>query len=258
MPRFRVNSGTAKELASLNNVLALGEVAIESDTLAVVSGDGLTSYGKLSPKSSMAAATTVVAPESTGAIAKAVGTSTQYARADHMHGRTGFTGVDLGYIAQNFDLIYCGSVGTILPTAGTVNVLALHLADAASVTNVLLYVTAAGSVLTSGQCFAGLFQGGTLIGATATQHTAWQSTGLKTMALASGPFAVAAGTVYVALFANGTTMPMFANAGAFVVNGALAATASRFGTADTGRTTTFAGTLGTIAAGPASYWAAVS
>ena len=101
MPRFRVNSGTAKELASLNNVLALGEVAIESDTLAVVSGDGLTSYGKLSPKSSMAAATTVVAPESTGAIAKAVGTSTQYARADHMHGRTGFTGVDLGYIVSN-------------------------------------------------------------------------------------------------------------------------------------------------------------
>jgi hypothetical protein len=70
-------------------------------------------------------------------------------------------------------------------------------------TNVVTYVVAAGTGLTSGQNFAGLYNSaGTLIAATADQTTPWASGGTKTMALTGGPYSLAAGFYWVALLSN--------------------------------------------------------
>jgi hypothetical protein len=153
-----------------------------------------------------------------------------------------------------------GSSGSLLGTAGTVYLLPVEIDFAGPATNVLMYVTTQGSGLTSGQCFAALFQGGVLIGTTADQATAWGTTGMKTMALASGPFNVSAGPAYVAAFWNGSTAPQFARTGNLsgLINVGIGATASRYGSANTGRTTSMPGTLGTIAAASNAFWAGVS
>lgn len=94
--------------------------------------------------------------------------------------------------------------------------------------------------------------------ATADQAASWVSTGVKTIALTS-PQTVTAGMVYVAYFSNGTTNPAFSRGNnTTAVNAGLGAGAYRYATADTGRTTTFASTLGTLTSLNAAVWAAVS
>jgi hypothetical protein len=182
----------------------------------------------------------------------------QSAQSGAYNGR--FTPGDHGLLAWNYDPVYhSGSAGSLLGTAGTIYVMKLHV-PACSVTNVIMYCTTAGNTLTSGQNFAGLYQGGALIGATADQTTAWGSGGLKTMALASGPFTIAAGDAYIAAFSNGSTVPQFARTSnlSALINAGITATASNFGSADTGRTSTFPATLGTISAAGNAFWAALS
>lgn len=162
-----------------------------------------------------------------------------------------------GQIAWAYDPAL--AINTSVPTAGTISTVRLKLGAAASITNVVLYVQTGGATLTAGQCFAAIYQGGTLIGVTADQATAWQSSGSKVMPLVGGPFAVAAGDLVVAFYSNGSTQPNFSRAsfsGAGNLNLTLAG--SRFGTADTGRTTSMPGTLGTITADSNDYWAGVS
>lgn len=190
--------------------------------------------------------------------APAVGTSGKVARQDHVHPRNYWEPADHGIIAWTYDPV-AASANSVLGTAGTTYVAKCHVYVASSVTNIIVNVGTAGNVLTASQCLAGLYQGGTLIGTTADQSGTWNSTGLKTMALVSGPFNITAGDVYVAFFANGTTLPAFARGqGSAAINVGITATASRFGAADTGRTTTLAGTLGTVSALGISYWAALS
>jgi hypothetical protein len=80
-------------------------------------------------------------------------------------------------------------------------------------TNLLCEVRVAGDTLTSGECWAGLYgSDGVLLRKTASQHTAWQSTGNKSMAL-STPVAIVGGPnvfVWAAFVINGTTAPAFA------------------------------------------------
>lgn len=80
-----------------------------------------------------------------------------------------------------------------------------------SVTNMVTALGNAGSGLTSGQSFMGLYgSDGTLIGSTADQSTAFASAGVKTAALSSGPFSITGGPgvfVWAALVSNGTTPP---------------------------------------------------
>lgn len=154
--------------------------------------------------------------------------------------------------------------GTIVATAGRVEVVRVR-ATAALVTNVNLHVTVAGGTLTANQCLAALYtDAGTLLAASGNQATAWQSTGMKACAL-TAPQAVTPGQWYrVAFYANGTTLPTFARAAALgavgsdLINYGLSAPGLRFSTADTGRTTTMPGTLGTQTAAPVAWWAGLS
>ena len=69
---------------------------------------------------------------------------------------------------------------------------------------------------------------------------------------------MAAGKYYCAIFQNGTTLAILkAPANTGVVNGNLAAASSKFASADTGRTTTFATTLGTFTAFSGANWFAI-
>ena len=244
---------------------------------------------------------------------------------------------DFGFISWAYDPV--AAAGNTVSTGGTVVVSRIHVPVACSVTNVIVAIATAGNTLTAGQCFAGLYQGGAIIGTTADQHSAWTSnnivpimplqsltatitgfsgngttvtltcsggiyptpvaaqtvtiagctstptingaqtilaspaptstsfsftstatsqSGLGT-AIVSGPFAVSAGEVYVAWYAVGTTIPAWSRALNFVTLGNLGlTTTARFGTADTGRTTSLPATLGTITAAAYTYWAAIS
>ena len=154
------------------------------------------------------------------------------------------------------------SSSTIMGVAGRLELSRLRLPFPSSVTNIVMTVTTAGGTLTSGQCFAALYTGaGALVGVTATQHTAWESTGAKTMALASGPFACAAGLYYVGYWYNGTTAPTFRTAvtvTASHVNLGFSAPNLLAGTADTGLTTTAPATFGAQTSGGSAWWVGLS
>lgn len=165
---------------------------------------------------------------------------------------------DHGLISWPYDPSVATS-GTALPVAGTLYLVRLHVPTATTVTNLLGDVVTAGSGLTAGQCFAGLFQGGTLLGTTADQSTAWATTGVKTMAL-TAPVAVAAGDVYVGVYYNGTTGPAFARSnGNALSNVGLSGNTSRYATGNTGLTTAMPGTLvSPLVAQSNAYWLALS
>jgi hypothetical protein len=135
-----------------------------------------------------------------------------------------------------------------LATAGTVYVVQLNV-NPRLVTNIVYDVTTAGGTLTASQCFVGLYQNGVLLAASADQSTAWGSTGVKVTAL-SAPVLPQGGPVYAAFVFNGTTGPTLASGATAlgVGNVNLAATVSRYGTANTGVTTALPASLGTVAA----------
>lgn len=169
---------------------------------------------------------------------------------------------DYGWLAWNFDLVV-GWPGSAL-TGGTLFLSAIKIPAATTITNVILHCSGAGSSLTSGQCFAGLFQGGNLLAATADQSTAFTSTGIKTMALTSAQ-SVSAGTIYVGVFANGSTLPSFLMTvfnsqlgGNAAINTGLAQGSFRFASANTGLTTAMPSTIGTQSTPNRMLWAAVS
>ena len=70
---------------------------------------------------------------------------------------------------------------------GYLYVVAVPIRAATTITNIILNVANAGSGLTAGQNFAGLYQGGSLLAPTANQTTAWASAGLQVMALTFPP-----------------------------------------------------------------------
>lgn len=171
------------------------------------------------------------------------------------------TALDHNLLSWTYDI---GGVGTFtaLSAAGVANVIKLPIRQKSSVTNIVIYIGTAGSGLTSGQCFAALYSGaGTLIGVTTDQAAAWAGNGVKTMALQSGPFSLDPGFVYVALWYNGTTSPLFARSASLIIgasNVGLSAPNLRYATADTGLTTTAPSTLGGQTAASVMFWAAIS
>jgi hypothetical protein len=87
---------------------------------------------------------------------------------------------------------------------------------------------------------------------------------MKVCALSAAQ-AVTPGQWYrVGFYANGTTLPTFARGssvgavGSDLINYGLSAPTLRFSTADTGRTTTMPGTLGSQTAAPIAWWAGLS
>lgn len=163
----------------------------------------------------------------------------------------------MGLIAWSYDI--SNATLNTQPTAGTLSMVRLPIPAATTVTNVILAVATAGSGLTSGQCFAGLFNSSrVLLSSTADQSTSWNSTGAKIMPLAAAQ-AVTPGDYFVGFFYNGTTAPAFARAAsAPFINLGLSTANSRYATADTGRTTSLPATAATLAAGTIAYWVGVS
>jgi len=141
----------------------------------------------------------------------------------------------LGILAENYPNFFAATISGAL-TSGTIYVQRLALPGPITVTNILTGVATAGVTLTAAQNFAGLYDAsGNQIGVTADQSGTWTSTGVKTMALTGGPFAVNQPFVFAAYLANGTTPPLFARGagagiGSPIVNlgasGATMATAS--------------------------------
>lgn len=169
---------------------------------------------------------------------------------------------DNGHLAWSFDPGVMGAGGTLAPTAGRLEFVAVKLAAPATVTSIVMYVTVAGATLTAGRNFAALFSpAGALIGQTADQSTAWTSTTTKTMALAGGPYALAAGTYRVGFWYTGTTAPTFLRASAFgspqLANLGLSSPNLRVGFADTGLTTTAPATMGTQTGDSTAWWVAL-
>lgn len=171
-----------------------------------------------------------------------------------------FTPADHGLLAWSYDIAVCSS-GTIIPTAGLLQLVKLKLDQAALITNLVMHMTAAGVTLTAGQNFAALYSSaGALLSVTADQSTAWQSSGLKSMALAV-PQTVPAGDVYVGFWSNGSTLPTpsRSNLGHSAAgNVGLSAPNLRFATANTGLTTTAPPTFGAQTALFTGWWVAVN
>jgi hypothetical protein len=153
--------------------------------------------------------------------------------------------------------------GTIL-TAGVLYLARIKLPEDSTVTNLIACVTTGGSSLTSSQNFGALYTStGTLVAITADQSVAWTGAGAKTMALASGPYALTAGTYYAALLANGTTPPTFLRGHGTSTStlniGLTATTGARSLTSGTGQTTPPASvTLGSASLDFKAWWLALS
>lgn len=148
---------------------------------------------------------------------------------------------DAGFLAWSYDPMLA-STGSA-PANNTVTVIRINIRAPISCTNVSVFVSATGSGLVTGENFVGLYNSaGTLIGTSADQTTAWGSTGLKTAALAGGPFPLAAGTfVWAAILPNESagTVPSFMRPATLVSNaaagiGVTAATARWATTSSTG------------------------
>jgi len=154
-----------------------------------------------------------------------------------------------------------GMVNNYNPTAKLVFGSTLILPVTCSVTNVIVNITSAGANLQN--CFVALYDSSkNLIAKSADQSTPFQTTGVKTIALASGPYTVTAGKIYAVAWedvSTGSTFGQFGRgAGNNGPNANLASSASRFFTADTGIGTTAPSSLGTFTSLASSPWFALS
>lgn len=184
----------------------------------------------------------------------AIGTSTSFARADHQHSRNWEMPGDLGALAWTITPEY-GTIASAAMVSGTVYAFQVPLGDTATVGHVYTAIQTAGSGLTSGQSRVGLYNpAGTLIGdshvnSSGTElSTAFASTGGVTITLTAtgtGLTNLAPGMYRIAVFQVGTTPAVFKGGNnSTSVNSVLASANVKYGSADTGRTTSFPGTLG--------------
>ena len=171
-----------------------------------------------------------------------------------------YDATEQGFFAWSCDPALASST-LVMPTAGLVQTSRLKV-PASTITNIHFLSTVAGATLTANQCIAGIYNSaGTLLKSTGDLATIFTGTGLLTAPLTSVT-AVSQGDLIVAFYYNGTTAPTLARLNTTVAvpnaNTNTAVGQSRFATADAGRTTTLAATLGTLTQVAASYWVAVS
>jgi hypothetical protein len=162
-----------------------------------------------------------------------------------------------GLLGWAYDPVSCNGGAASAP--GVLTGTRIHLLKDGTVTNLVLIVSAGGSALTTGQCFAALYStAGAVLGVTASQSAAWASAGSKSMALAGGPVALTAGFYDVAWWSVGSASPqMLRSANTASINLNLAAGDLRFWTANTGLTST-APARGAKIASTSAFWAGVS
>jgi hypothetical protein len=158
--------------------------------------------------------------------------------------------------------------GTVQPTAGLAQVARIRVLSS-TVTNIHFYVTSGGSSLTSGQCFAALYNdAGALLGAgavTASAHgtgaAGWGDAGLKTMPLSVGQAVTPYAWYRVLWWFNGTTGPTLAraaNTAAASLNAGQSAPTLQFSTADTGLTTAAPANIGSQTGQATAWWVGLS
>lgn len=222
MTRIRIRRGTAASWAGTTTPLLAGEPGWVSDTGALLIGDGATTPGSL-PQ--ITTRPPVWAP------------------------------TDQGFIGWAFDPVSAGSAD-VISTSGVLKLAKIWL-PGSTVTSLVVAVTVAGTSLTSGQCGGALYTAaGAKVAQTADQSTAWATTGVKTMALVGGPYALPAGFYYTGIWINHTgTSPSFSTgAQTAVVNAGASGASLRFcNSAETGITTTAPATV-TVGSSTISWW----
>jgi hypothetical protein len=178
---------------------------------------------------------------------------------------------DSGWLEYNFDpAVLLGSATA--PSSGVVQAIRIEVRAVRSVTNVILYQNAAGTGLTTGENYAGLYlSSGTEVGVTADQTTTWGS-GFTTakyqaMTLTGGPYTVQPGFVWVLFLsvesAGGTpTFGKAQNYNTAAANpGTNSAAACRWGVSAGGQTVLPSSSFtpsSYLSAAPVAYWAGLS
>ncbi|WP_327066885.1 beta strand repeat-containing protein [Kitasatospora sp. NBC_01302] len=114
---------------------------------------------------------------------------------------------DAGLVSWNFPPWASSSNGA--GASGTIYYMRVKVPVATTITNIEMWQTAAGSTLTSGQCFAGLYNAsGTQVAITADQSTSWASgTQVEKVIPLTSTYSAAAGYYWIAALFNGTTGP---------------------------------------------------
>lgn len=188
----------------------------------------------------------------------AAGVSDSAAPADHVHPGAFWGAEDHGLKAWAFDPAIMG--GAVIPAAGTLTMARLRMAKAGSISTVHFYVTAAGVTLTLNQCFVLVYNATTraLIGQSAEQSTALQSSGLKSVALASSAALNAGDEIMAGLYWNGGTGPTIARGVSAPLTALISLNLLRFVTSNVGLTTTPPATCNSFSAYGSSIWMAVS
>lgn len=173
-----------------------------------------------------------------------------------------FTPADQGLIAWTTDPAEVSGTNFTL-AAGTIYLGKVKIVNRSTVvTNILMRIFAAGTTLTAGQNFVGLYDSsGNRLAISADQTTAFGTVGNKTIPL-TAPVTLAVGTYYVAFLSNGTgTQPSVAGGAgnSDLTNIGLATSAARFLNTAAGNTALPATiTLGSQSVNPASRWAGLS
>lgn len=121
-----------------------------------------------------------------------------------------FRAADHGLLAWSIDPSQAAN-STVL--TADITMMRVNVRQPRPISNVVTFLVTAGTALTAGACWAGLYNSsGVLVGQTADQATAWLTAGTKVMPLASTVNATP-GAYYVAYLATGTTLPALAREG---------------------------------------------
>ena len=258
------DAATTRDLAVGRNFSVTGTSTIPGYTATsrqILTTSPLTGGGDLTADRTLTVTQSAATPtqnQSTGA----TGASLLLSKDDHKHPLDTFMHLDHGVGAWNMSPYWApGSTAAGAPfSAGTVFVAKIPIPAAVTVTTIWMFVNTAGSGLTSGQCFAALYDGSkNLLQTTADQSGTWNSGGMKQMTISSQALSV--GVAYVAWFFNGTTPPRFLGTVSGVgglLNFNLSAANSIFASADTGRTTSMPNPLGTFTSLNQGFWVALS
>ncbi|MCX5537744.1 hypothetical protein OG785_45645 [Streptomyces sp. NBC_00006] len=172
-----------------------------------------------------------------------------------------FTPADHGLITWTHDPATLRSASNTT-TSGTVYLCKVKIVNRSTVvSNVIVGIEAAGTGLTAGQSFVGLYDSsGTRLAVSADQSASWASTGMKSIAL-TAPQTLAVGTYYVAILSVGTTPPQFSMGagGAANINVGLATSAARYLIGPASQTALPTSiTLGSQSTTTGARWAALS
>lgn len=180
------------------------------------------------------------------------------------------TPLDHGLVGWTFDPKYQQG-GTTVPTAGLAHVVRVRSLSSV-ISNIHFHVTTGGTSLTSGQCYAAVYNdAGALLGEgaiTGSLHSTgtggWGDTGAKVCALSTPQGGITPGAWYKVLFwwngSAGMGLSRGSAGGSSILNIGLTASTARWATANSGLTTALSvpSNIGTTSGGTAAWWVGLS